>query len=417
MKILHINTVDTGGAATACLRIHLALLEKGIDSKVLLLGKNREIPETYLFEPTIPPVSKMQRLRKKLTKLSPLAKRRARQQQRQLADLNARQQGAEIFSFPTSPYDITQSPLYQEADIIQLNWVSGFLDEPSFFAKNTKPVIWRMADLYTCGGGYHYEKGFPFDALRPELEINHALRLATLKGKKLHMVPISNWVKRKAEESEILGPLNKTMINNGLDRTLFKPHDKAFARSVFNLPQGKKILLFGAANVKNKRKGFDLLKKALYTLEEDVVLVVFGRDALDPTEFMFPLIQLARIADKRLLSVLYAAADYFVMPSIEEAFGQVSIEALACGTPIVSFPTGGSLDIVREELNGTLAADFTSQGFAAALKRALATDFDKEALLADVKERFDIADKADEYIELYARLLAEHRHRVPSALI
>src|SRR5690606_30602695 len=177
MKVLHINTYDTGGAATACRRIHLGLLEKGVDSKILLLHKTKNIPETYSFSSYYiknkKRPSRLQKIRKKIARV--FTKRRRAKAKKKEADFNRRREGTDVFSFPNSMYDVTTHPLYHEADIIQLNWVSGFLDEPSFFAKNTKPVIWRMADLYTCGGGYHLEKNFPFETLKPELEENFAI--------------------------------------------------------------------------------------------------------------------------------------------------------------------------------------------------------------------------------------------------
>jgi|GEM_PF-431044 len=412
MKILHINTFDTGGAATACRRIHLGLLEQGVDSKVLLLHKTKNIPETYSFsswldssfagEKKRPP--RLQRLLQKVARK--FTKHQRKKAEKKAADLERRKQGVEMFSFPNTEYDITLHPLYQEADIIQLNWVSGFLDEPSFFAKNTKPVIWRMADLYTCGGGYHYEKDFPFEALRPELEDNLAIRERALAGKKVCLVPISEWVKQKACKSSLLRNLPKKVIHNGVDRKVFRPHDKRFCREVFDLPSEGQILLFGSQVVKSRRKGFDLLISALRKINREVQLVIFG-DAPDLSEFDLrqPIHAVGTVSDERMLSVLYSAADYFIMPSIEEAFGQVTIEALASGTPVISFPNGGSLDIIVNGRNGFLATDFTSDALADAIGQALETDFDPVDIVGDVKSRFDITEKAQSYRTLYERIL------------
>lgn len=413
MKILHINTFDTGGAATACRRIHLGLLEKGVDSKILLLHKAKNFPETYTFsychEKAMRP-SKFQKISQKIASLFTKHQRKKAKQKAQ--DFERRKQGAEIFSFPTTRYDVTAHPLYQEADIIQLNWVSGFLDEPSFFAKNTKPVIWRMADLYACGGGYHYEKDFPFDALRPELEENFAIREKALAGKQLCLVPISDWVRQKACESPLLRNLPKKVIHNGVDLQVFKKHDKRFCRDVFSLPGDGRLLLFGAQTVTSKRKGFDLLMSALKQIDQELHLVVFG-DSTDLLEFDIgqPIHAIGTVADERLLSVLYGAADYFVMPSIEETFGQVTLEALASGTPVISFPTGGSLDIIIDHFNGILARDFTADALAHAIAQGLATDFDTAAIVDDVKSRFNITDKVNAYLALYEQLL-DHAYPV-----
>ncbi|AWM13031.1 hypothetical protein DI487_03570 [Flavobacterium sediminis] len=242
MKILHINTYDKGGAATACRRIHLGLLEQGIDSKVLYLKKTKEVKETYQFPHPKKSFSEkiIEKLKRKFFPKQDILKKFRDQ--------------IEIFSYPDSKYDITQHPLYQEADIIQLNWVSTFLDETTFFAKNTKPVVWRMADLYACGGGNHYEKDFPFEALKPLIEHNKSIRKKALSGANLTMVCISDWVKQKAEASDVIGSFPKKVIHNGVDLQVFKPYNKDWSRSVFNLPIEKKLLLLGQIRYRTKEK-------------------------------------------------------------------------------------------------------------------------------------------------------------------
>lgn len=392
MKILHINTYDTGGAATACRRIHLGLLERGIDSKVLYLKKTKDVKETYQF--LIPKSSLFLRIKNKITKK--FFKKKS---------LFENCKGAyEIFSMPQSPYDITQHPLYKEADVIQLNWVSSFLDETTFFKKNTKPVIWRMADLYACGGGNHYEKNFPFVELAALVEKNKQIRKAALKNTIVNFVCISNWVKQKANESAVISNFPKTIIHNGVDLNIFKPLDKNFARQVFNFPLDKKIILLGADSLANKRKGLNLAKEAIDKIIEkhnNILVVTFGKQILVNQNW----INVGEINDERLLSTLYSAADFFVMSSIEEAFGQVTIEALACGLPVVSFPTGGSIDIIEEGVNGFLAKGFSSDDLEEAILKVLNMNFNSEDIIRVVNMNFNIKDKINNYIELYKTLM------------
>jgi glycosyltransferase involved in cell wall biosynthesis len=400
VKILHINTSDYGGAATAIIRIHLALLEKGIDSKILLLKKTKDIPHTYSFHERSDRKKRQNIVRRVFNKI--IAVFFPVRDNRNL--IRDKMSKVEVFSFPTSKYDITQHPLYKDADIIQLNWVSGFLDEPSFFKKNKKPVVWRMADLYACGGGNHYETGFPFDDFKRELAQNYAIRKKALAFQKISLVPISNWVKAKAEQSDMLKNFSKHVIHNGINVNIFKPINRQFAREVFSLPVNDRIILFGADGIHNERKGFSLLLKALsiLTLPKDTTLCVFGsvKDSLPAG-----IVNVGRVNDERLLCVLYAAADLFVMPSIEEAFGQVTIEALACGTPVVSFPNGGGVDIIVSGQNGVLAKDFSANSLADAISLALNTSFDRASLRKHTIESFNINDKADQYISLYSGLI------------
>lgn len=397
MKILHINTYDIGGAANACLRIHKALLNKGVDSKVLVLYKSKDFSEVYEFNYWENTRNKLQRFFKR---------RKYNCYKEKIEKLMAfkEKHPVEIFSCPETIFDITKHPLYKEADIIQLNWVSGFLDETSFFKKNRKPVVWRMPDLYACGGGYHYEKGFSFEMYRGLLQQNYVMRKKLLKRKTINYVAISNWVKQKAEESKLLKGQPVTVIHNGIDTGTFKPYDKVQARKELNIPQDAKIILMGAQSLSNPRKGTSLLSEAINKItDNNIFFYGFGSNEnidkrINPLDF---------IKDEELLAKIYSAVDLFVMSSIEEAFGQVFIESLACGTPVVSFPNGGGMDIIKNGFNGFLAEDFTSDSLAKALNKALDTTFDKSAIRKDTIERFNIEDKARQYIQLYNKILSK----------
>jgi glycosyltransferase involved in cell wall biosynthesis len=395
MKILHVNTIDIGGAANACKRIHLGLLSAGIDSKMLLFRKTKNIPKSYGFFQELPVNSLWKLIYKKSFKVLSYNNTKTK--------ILPKRPDVEIFSFPTSNFDITEHPLYREADIIQLNWVSGFIDEHSFFKNNTKPVIWRMADLYSCGGGNHYEKNFPFESYNKYIIENKKIRKKALLNSNINFIAISNWVLTKANESDIIGHFPKRVIHNGVDFNIFKPYNKLLAREVFNLPIDKIIILLGADQVTNNRKGFNLAIEAIDQINDsNIQVVIFGKG---DSKLSDSGIYVGEVGDERLLSILYSAADYFIMASIEEAFGQVTIEALASGTPVISFPNGGSLDIVKDEINGVLAKDFTSNELSNAIKRALLISFDQNKIIQDVKNRFNIYEKIQEYIQLYKTLI------------
>ncbi len=390
MRVLHINTNDQGGAATAITRIHLGLLKKGIDSKILFLNKRKEIPESYAFKQSN---SKIKRLFEKIEGVFSTSAKTIRKNHPNI----------EWFTNPTSPYDITEHPLYKEADIIQLNWISGFVDEPSFFAKNTKPVVWRMPDLYACGGGYHYEKGFPFFELKNILEKNKKIRKEALKKTNVTFVPISQWMLKKMEASAIISDFSKQVIHNGLDFSIWKPNNKEDARKYFKIPLDKKVILLGAAMTQVERKGFQLALEAIKSINNpEIITVIFGnyKESL-PQGF----INVGKLDSEAELARLYSTADYFLMPSLEEAFGQVTIEALACGVPVISFPNGGSVDIVKPCINGILASDFTSEKLSEAINEGLSMKFISEIIIKDVRNRFNNDDKVEAYYQLYQKLL------------
>ena len=265
MKVLYINTYDTGGAAIANIRIHLAMLEKGIDSKMLVLYKNSDIKEIYEFNYWPTNSTRIQRYfkRKKYNKY--------KIQMDELYGFTL-QHPVEAFTNPTSIFDITKHPLYKEADLIVFNWVAGFVDEPSFFKKNKKPVVWNMEDLYACGSGYHYEKGFLFDTYKKLLKKNYRIRKKSLKNKKIHIVAISDWVKQKALNSDLLNNYPISVIHHGINPSIFKPYDKKSARKELNIPQEAKIILMGAQSLSNPRKGTSLLLDAINEITDNNIL-------------------------------------------------------------------------------------------------------------------------------------------------
>jgi glycosyltransferase involved in cell wall biosynthesis len=396
MKILHVTLIDRGGGGIALLRIHKSLLKMGSDSNMLVLYKTTDEKNVFEYNYLSFAGNKWQRL---VRKIKLFRYERHRKAMRKKLPPSVVQ-----FSFPETIYDITEHPLYKEADIIQLNWVSGFLNEIDFFRKNTKPVVWRMSDLYPCGGGNHYEKNFPYEAYSQYTEKNYARRKDTLKGANLHIVPISEWAKEKAMQSGILKDFPMTVIHNGIDTEIFRPLNKKFAREVWNFPDGKKVVLIGSHSHKDPRKGLNLFLEAISAIDDNsLVFYAFGSESMEHTR----LNQLGVIKDERTLALLFSAVDYFVMPSIEDTFGQVFIECVACGTPVVGFPNGGGRDVIRNGFNGVLTDDFTAVSLCEALIRAFAMKFNNIEISKDAVARFNIADKAREFYDLYTSVLSK----------
>ena len=155
------------------------------------------------------------------------------------------------------------------------------------------------------------------------------------------------------------------MIPNGLDTGTYKPCDRQTARNILNFPQDPQRILFGALNsTSNKRKGFPLLLQALkplnnYENSQNRELIVFG--ASQPTEKLnidLKTRYLGTLSDDIYLALIYAAADVFVAPSVQENLPNTVMEALACGTSCVAFKIGGMPDLIEHKQNGYLAHPF-----------------------------------------------------------
>ncbi len=123
LKILHINTNDTGGAANACLRLHQGLMQiEGLQSKVLVRNKKLDIKNTSTA--VIQNPGKLNRIFRRIGYEIGVCKHPVKSkrefEKEQIVKLHFKH--AEFFSFPDSDIDITENDLYKEADIIHLHW-------------------------------------------------------------------------------------------------------------------------------------------------------------------------------------------------------------------------------------------------------------------------------------------------------
>jgi len=155
----------------------------------------------------------------------------------------------------------------------------------------------------------------------------------------------------------------------GVPLDVFRPRDPAFCREMLHLPADKFILLFSCSNLADKRKGVDHLIQAIRKLNlPDLLPVCIGyNDGSTPLDLP-NLVSVGYINDPHHQALLYSAADLFVAPSLEEAFGQVFIEAAACGTPSVAYPVGGVPEALSDGVVGRLAAEVHPDALAKAIE-------------------------------------------------
>lgn len=423
MKPLLISTFDTMGAAKACIRLHNGLLAQNIDSVLQVLYKSDPTVKSCVrFNDIVVDRSLSARVSRKIDFFLTELGLKSLKESDEVVFLKKRSKELEMFSFPVSKYDITLSNAYKNCDVVNLHWVANYLDFPSFFTKNKKPIVWTLHDMNPFTGGEHYiekqiginEKGYPYTRIYTAEELEHIKTNLEIKErvlstvKNLTIVTPSHWLQEEAKNSEIFGQFNVVNIPYGINTSIFKPRDKTLSRELLDLPKDKIIVLFVADSVSIKRKGFDYLLRAMPLIaNKDVHFCSVGKNSC--SEFIDNSTSLGPIMDERLMSVAYSAADVFVIPSLMDNLPNTVIESLCCGTPVIGFPTGGICDMVDDGKNGLLCTEISVSSLADNINKFVSIySFDRIKISEDAHKTYNQDIPALNYIKLYEKILNDN---------
>lgn len=305
-------------------------------------------------------------------------------------------------------------------DLIHLHNLHGsYVNLPLLFRyikKNNIPVVWTLHDCWS------------FTAICSHFSIAQCEKWKTGCGncpqrKILSSCPIDNtgivWKQKKkwftgvkdmtlVAPSQWLADLVKQsflkdypikVINNGIDLNVFKPTESDF-RKRYGLTD--KYVLLGAAFGWGKRKGLDVFTELSKRLNDKYRIVLVGTD--DETGRLLPdnIISIHRTNNQKELAEIYTAADLFVNPTREEVLGLVNIEALACGTPVITFDTGGSPECIDNSCGCVVPCDDVTEMEKAIIFNCEKQRFSQKACLKQAR-KFDKNKKFNEYLELYLR--------------
>lgn len=240
-------------------------------------------------------------------------------------------------------------------------------------------------------------------------------KLAMLQSaKNLTIVSCSNWLGNVSRGSGLLGNRPTVAIPNPIDIDIFSPKDKTAVRKKWGIDTDAKIILFGAANINDRRKGITYLVEALHLLKQQtgdapIQMVIFGKNKhFDTATLPFKVKELSIISAESDLADIYSAADVFVSPSLEDNLPNMIMEALACGTPIAAFNTGGIPDLIDHQQNGYLAEYKSATDLAAGMYHLLFSE-EKDRLSSAARQKvldnFTNNKVAKQYIDLYNSIL------------
>jgi len=409
MKVLHITTSSKGGAGIAALRLHQALRKKGVASGFLstnlTIDFDNNIVEDTFFKYNKPSVFK--KIRMKLENYFFSSKRN--QTNQYFESIKGKMQ-FEMATLPCSGFRLQDHPLVQEADIINLHWMGGILDYPSFFKEFQKPIIWTLHDMNPFQGLFHYKNdelfnagiSAGFDEKMKQIKANAIKQI-----KKGVIIAPSKWLLAEATNSNFFPSFIKEWIPNSIDLDIFIPQDKMALRKEYSLDSDDFLILFVAESVKNHRKGLDLLVEALSQLETIPLTVVTVGKGEMPAVSSLKIISLGEINSVDEMAKCHALADVFFLPSREDNLPNVMLEAFACGIPLIGFPIGGIAEHTKLNLTGVLADEISSSALAKAIKLFYETkgNYKREVIRKYAEDNFSLKNQADAYRKVYDEIL------------
>jgi len=417
MKILHINSTTKGGAAIATIRIHEGLLNLGYDSNLLTLEHSKKnIHKHYMYDgiitssfPTYPILSLKNLIKEKIFQ------KYEKKRKIYLDGLNYRKQlktplkngsfnSFSLFSFPDSIYDITSLEIYKNADLIHLHWVSEFIDIPSFFSIINKPIVWTLHDSNPFMGGFHHVDDLN-NNLKSHQYIENEIMLLKYKYintvKHLKVVSPSNWLCEDAKKSKIFREREVLVIRNGVNNNIFSIKNKIKCREVLNLPSDRKIFLVISSDLNDYRKGLDIVFDSIKEIKYDGLFLFCG------SNFLFneskKVKYFGEVFDEKLISILYSAVDFTIIPSRLDNLPNILIESMMCGTPVITFDVSDFKLIFQENKFGILVEEMNSKSLAKAINEI----FDNHTTYNEIDIRdyalslFDIEKTCFNYIDIY----------------
>ena len=336
MKVLQINSVcgigSTGRIATD---IHNVLIEQGHESYI---AYGRDLPKNC--DNTI-------RIGTKINNYTHLAKTR-------IFDKHGfgSKRATEVF---------IKKVIELNPDIIHLHNIHGYYINVEilfhYFKKAKKPVVWTLHDCWSFTGHCAYfdyvgcdkwltgcyncpeKRAYPSSIILDNSKDNYISKKELFIGvKNLTIVTPSQWLANLVQKS-FLKEYSVKVINNGIDLKAFRPISGDF-RNKHNL-DGKFIIL-GVASVWGRRKGLKYFIELADKVSEDEVIVLVGLTDKQIAQIPEKVIGITRTNNVEELADIYSSADVFVNPTLEDNFPTTNLEALACGTPVITFDTGGS---------------------------------------------------------------------------
>ena len=307
-------------------------------------------------------------------------------------------------------------------DIIHLHNIHGYYINIemlfNYLKKSNKRVIWTLHDCWAFTGHCsHFEfvgcnkwklgcfdcpekKEYPTSLFMDNSKINFLKKKEIFTGvKDLTIITPSKWLANLVKQS-FLGEYPIKVIHNGINLDIFKPATNNDFREKHNLLN--KFMILGVANVWNQKKGLNHFIELSNYLEEDEVIVLVGLTKRQIKELPKQIIGIASTDSTKVLAEIYSTADVFVNPTLEDNFPTTNIEALACGTPVFTFNSGGSCESLDKEC-GRIIVPKNTRGIKDCLKTYRTYKSINSINCINRAKRYNMNNQYKEYLKLYLK--------------
>ncbi len=410
MKILHLNTYDAlGGAARAAYRIHQSQQKIGLDSTMMVIAKQ-------LIDPSVVLPNSLNHLAKlKLYK-------NIKEDQVLYADhMNKNRL---LISTGKVGSNLVKEINDSHYDLVNLHWINNMLSIADIGAIR-KPLVWTFHDMWPFSGILYYAylpenmgnirtSGNDSNTGFTELDqLIFAEKVDSWKNQAFTVITPSYWLSTCAKESTLFKNSSIHTIAHPIALTTFYRRHVTTSRHELGLALDQKLILFCAMNpLNNPIKGWKIVQETMRQLEVaepgKYALVICGSDE-EEKSLPFQSYWLGKIHDDERLAKVYSAVDVLICPSKQEAFGQVALEAQACGTPVIASNVGGLKDIIQHERTGLLVNEGDANAFASGISNILNPNTDITKIsAASIENAFNLSEMqmvAHKYYGIYRKII------------
>jgi len=312
-------------------------------------------------------------------------------------------------------------------DIIHLHNIHGYYINIeilfNYLSNVNIPVVWTLHDCWTITGHCSWfdfigcrkwetgcfscpqKKKYPSSLILDNSKINYFEKSKLFNSvNNLTIIPVSIWLSNILKKSFLKNHPSK-VINNGLNLKIFTPqeNDKAVRLKLGVFDQ---FMIIGVTSIWEKRKGLGDFHKLSKLIDKSMIIVLVGLNEKQIKDLPSNIIGITRTDNISQLVEIYSAADLFLNLTYEDNFPTTNIESLACGTPILTYNTGGSIEAVSHD-TGFIVEKGDLSGIMNAI--AIVKKKGKFSYSTACRNRavklYNKNDRYQEYIELYNLLL------------